>query len=374
MMSDREDFLRNLLNVPGWRTRRKIVVIESDDWGSIRMPSSGTLHRLEEQGLRLRSKYNQNDSLATSDDLDRLFGVLRSVTDGQGHPPIITANCLVANPDFEKIEADGFEKYHYELFTDTLKKAPGCEFSFDLWKEGIAGGIFRPQFHGREHVNVNLWLKALRSGHKETKAAFGEGFWSQTTTYHEARRHHFLASCDFITMEEIPGIRASLEEGLGLFEQLFGYRSLSFVPSNYILHPSIDQTLSDNGIRFIQGTRRRLIPREDSTRFRKEWRVIGRQNGQGLTDLVRNVSFEPYEEPGRNWVDACMREISQAFGFRKPATICAHRVNFMGTLRPENREQNLAMFGTLLHRITQRWPDVEFMSSDRLGELITKRE
>ena len=28
-----------LINIPGWRTNRHIVVIESDDWGSIRMPS-----------------------------------------------------------------------------------------------------------------------------------------------------------------------------------------------------------------------------------------------------------------------------------------------------------------------------------------------
>jgi hypothetical protein len=31
--------VRNLANLPGWCTNRKIVVIESDDWGSIRMPS-----------------------------------------------------------------------------------------------------------------------------------------------------------------------------------------------------------------------------------------------------------------------------------------------------------------------------------------------
>jgi len=31
--------MRNVANIPGWRTDRKIVVIESDDWGAIRMPS-----------------------------------------------------------------------------------------------------------------------------------------------------------------------------------------------------------------------------------------------------------------------------------------------------------------------------------------------
>jgi hypothetical protein len=33
---------RNLTNAIGWRTNRKIVVIESDDWGSIRMRDKKT--------------------------------------------------------------------------------------------------------------------------------------------------------------------------------------------------------------------------------------------------------------------------------------------------------------------------------------------
>ena len=38
-MNIKQTITHNLLNIPGWRTKRHIVVIESDDWGSIRMPS-----------------------------------------------------------------------------------------------------------------------------------------------------------------------------------------------------------------------------------------------------------------------------------------------------------------------------------------------
>ena len=38
-MTLKQTITHNLLNIPGWRTKRHIVVIESDDWGSIRMPS-----------------------------------------------------------------------------------------------------------------------------------------------------------------------------------------------------------------------------------------------------------------------------------------------------------------------------------------------
>lgn len=38
-MNPKQHITHNLLNIPGWRTNRKVVVIESDAWGSIRMHS-----------------------------------------------------------------------------------------------------------------------------------------------------------------------------------------------------------------------------------------------------------------------------------------------------------------------------------------------
>ena len=45
---------RNLLNFRGWTTKRKIVVIESDDWGSIRMPSKNIFKKLHNQNFAQR--------------------------------------------------------------------------------------------------------------------------------------------------------------------------------------------------------------------------------------------------------------------------------------------------------------------------------
>ena len=47
IMSFKAKLMRNLSNLPGWRTKRKIVVIESDDWGSIRMPSKRAYEELK---------------------------------------------------------------------------------------------------------------------------------------------------------------------------------------------------------------------------------------------------------------------------------------------------------------------------------------
>ena len=35
---------QNVVNIPGWSTSRKIVVFESDDWGSIRVRSNNDTH------------------------------------------------------------------------------------------------------------------------------------------------------------------------------------------------------------------------------------------------------------------------------------------------------------------------------------------
>ena len=105
---------------------RHIVVFESDDWGSIRMPSLEILRLLLDKKVAVNSPdtYDRIDTLASNEDLTRLIEVLSSVKDANGNPAILTMNCVTANPDFEKIKESGFQTYYYEKFTDTLKRYP----------------------------------------------------------------------------------------------------------------------------------------------------------------------------------------------------------------------------------------------------------
>ena len=52
-----KSIVRNLANLPGWRTNRKIVVIESDDWGSIQMPSKLAYSNLLKKGIGVDKSY-----------------------------------------------------------------------------------------------------------------------------------------------------------------------------------------------------------------------------------------------------------------------------------------------------------------------------
>jgi hypothetical protein len=117
---------KTLSNLPGWRTSRKIVVIESDDWGSIRMSSNESYNALQKAGLSLDkgagARYNKYETLASKEDLQHLFEVLKSVKDKNGSSAKMTAVSLVANPDFKKIKEDNFQNYYYEPFTKTLRR------------------------------------------------------------------------------------------------------------------------------------------------------------------------------------------------------------------------------------------------------------
>lgn len=119
---------------PAGTSNRKIVIIESDDWGSIRMPSREVYDRLLNKGIRVdNDPYNRFDALATKEDLEALFEVLCSVKDKNGRNAVLTANAVTANPDFEKIRASGFTEYHYKPFTETLNESPK-RGAFGLWQ------------------------------------------------------------------------------------------------------------------------------------------------------------------------------------------------------------------------------------------------
>lgn len=176
-MNIQEKIKSHLVNIPGWRTERKIIVFESDDWGGIRMPSFEVFKKMLDLGLKVnKCSYCGNDSLASKKDLELLFNVLLSVKDKNENPATFTANTIVANPDFKKIEEDDFKKYYYEVFTDTLKRYPDHNKSFVYWKKGMDERIFHPQFHGREHLQVNRWLRQLRKKAPETINAFENNF------------------------------------------------------------------------------------------------------------------------------------------------------------------------------------------------------
>jgi hypothetical protein len=339
------------------------------------MASKESLSQLIKWGIRVeKCHYLQNDALASEEDLKGLFETLSRYKDSQGRNPTITANVIMANPDFEKIEASDFAEYSYELFTKTLERYPGHRNSFQLWKQGIREGFFHPQFHGREHLQVMRWLRHLQDPNSETRKAFNLQIFGMSTTVTSEQRKSYLAAYDWDDQQSRTFVMNSIPDGLSLFEELFGYRSLSAIAPNYVWHPETEQILKDHGVRYLQGTHVQRSPEINGQNFNKIHHFMGQRNRFGQRYLVRNCAFEPSSNPEVDWVDRCLESIRTAFLWSKPAVIEMHRVNFIGFINPENRDENLKMLAQLLQSIIQTWPEVEFMTSDQLGKIIEEYE
>ena len=367
---------RNLTNALGWKTNRKIIVIESDDWGSIRMPNQKVRENFIKKGYDLgNNPYCKYDTLANTDDLNALFDVLTKFKSDSGHHPKITFNTVVANPDFEKIRASNFKEYSYEPFTTILKNYYPKEDVFGLWQEGIEACFIKPQFHGREHVNVPKWLEELRKQNKPILDAFNYSFWGLPYDIYQPNSLNIQASYDSENKKDTEFYKDSISEGLELFETIFKFRSKSFIANNYVWASELNYTLKENGVDYLQGMKYQKFPivNPNKTRAKKSL-YTGLINTNHQIHLVRNCVFEPSQYPNQDNVSKCMSQINQAFVFNKPAIITMHRLNFIGALSEKNRNQNHQDLKSLLSKIIQKWPDVEFMASDELGDLIKENK
>jgi hypothetical protein len=360
-------------NIRGWRTDRKIVIIESDDWGSIRMPSREVYEKCMKAGYRVdKIAYERYDSLASEEDLELLFNLLTSFKDSNGNHPIITANSLVANPDFAKIQSSGFQEYHYELVTETFKRYPKHSGVFDLWMKGKQEGVFFPQSHGREHLNVSMFMNALQSGGKDVLFGFKHGIPGIIPHgENPAGGNTYVESLKYINEVDKEQKLKIILEGLDLFKQLFGYRSESLIPPNYLWSPDYDKRVSENGVRFYQGNQKMKEPMFNGS-VMYHTHHLGDKNSYGQYYLVRNALFEPslFKKKINDTVGNCLNSISAAFTLNKPAVICSHRINYIGFINPENRDRNLKLLQELITKIQKKWPQVEFMTSAELGNLI----
>ena len=364
--------IKNLSNMVGWRTNRKLIIIESDDWGSIRMPSKKAFQQLVTNGIDVKSgdakRYNENDSLASKEDLAALFELLSSFKGSNQKSAVFTAVSVVANPDFKKIKEQHFQQYYHELFTATLKRYYGDNAAYLLWKEGIQQQVFKPQFHAREHLNVAEWMRALQAGDQQALLAFELGFWGFNNQPIGNSTVSFQAAFDLNEPNDLAVQAETIKDGLALFEQLFGYKASFFVPPNGPFNNQLEAVAAAAGIKYMSAAKLQQEP----LGYGKNRRVLhwlGQQNKHAQLYITRNCFFEP-SQIGKDWVASCLNDIETAFRWHKPAVISSHRVNYIGTLHPENRKTGLAQLNQLLTQITKRWPEAQFCTSDELGDMI----
>jgi hypothetical protein len=361
-------------NLGGFTTNRKIVVIESDDWGSVRMPNKDAYITLIEKGIPVNlCPFLKYDGFETADDFEYLYQTMKSIEDNYGKRPKITANYIMSNPDFESIRQSDFSTYHHISLAQKVENEVGMQNYKSVVLNAQNEKYFHPQLHGREHVNIPLWLQYLNANSKETLIAFDQNVYGISTTITTEKRRSFLPALDYENENEFNDFtRISLLEGQKLFKDFFGYASRSFIAPNYTWDDSVESVLNQMGIEYIQSSRNQFISKGgqvDGVKFRKH--KTGEANINNQIYIVRNAIFEPATVSNKALcLQDCFNQISMAFLTRKPAVISMHRLNFMGSLVEQNRADNLKLFKKLIIRLLLKWPDIEFMTTDELGDLI----
>ena len=357
----------NYYNSKNWKSSKKIIVIESDDWGNNRIPNIDTKKKLEYKWGKFPERAFENyDSLLTSADFSALFKVLNNHKGSNGKPPIITANTIMANPNFAKIRDSNFEEYYYESFTETLNNSPQHIGVFDSWEKGVEKGFFYPQLHGREHINVPRWLTLLREGNKHVLQAFDYNIFGLGSYLMPNVQNSILAAFDYDNVKDLKFGKKSIMEASTMFEQLFGYKSETFIAPNYVWGDEVLETLKQCGVKGIQGLQSQIMPKFQVGNKNK-FHYLGEMNTYGQRYLIRNVFFEPFEfNEKKLLVKNCLQQVADAFKRNTAATISTHRVNFSGNISLKNRNENLEAFDELISQIIKQWPDVEFVTSPQL--------
>lgn len=372
-MNIKQTIISNLKNLPGTKTKRKLVVIYVDDYGSIRVRDKQAYNNLLKAGLAVDKTRYGYDTLCTTEDLQMLFDVLASVKDKNGHHAVFTPFANIANPDFERIKNSGFQQYYREPFTETMKRLGSAyDGAYQLWKQGIDSGIFRPEYHGTEHISVWKFMKALQEGHKSTVLSFENESVASPFFPDEPKIDNATAVFDIVKASDNDSLKIDIKVGLDMFEELLGYRAVQFTPGAAIYSPLLHDSLLQNGIKSIHVQRYKAYPLGDG-KYEKSFLYTGKTNEVGQRYIVRNCVFEPFLDDrthNLNAVNNCLLNIDAAFRMHTPAMVSTHRVNFAGAIESIHRDESLRMLNELLHEIVKRWPDVEFVSGATLDKIL----
>ena len=366
----KSDALQFYTNLRGWKTSRKLVLIESDDWGAIRMPGPDVYQQLLSAGIPVdRHPYDRLDCLETREDFQALMNVIDAHRSESGRPATFTFNTIMGNPDFDAIEADDFQRFHHQHLFDSYRYYHDEDLE-PCWQAAKSSRLIQPQFHGREHLNVPLWMRDLQASRRETRIAFKHGFYGLTTRTSSPHQSNYLAAYWTESGAELQSARERLESGLSLFRQTFLFASTTFIPCNFVFPSALEPVVHKSGVRLIQGQRGQLAPDPEGGGPGIRRAYTGQNSRNGLRYSVRNVKFEPFEDESADWVGSALRQIAQAFRLKTPAIISTHRVNYTSGMSIPHRDRSLKLLDQLLGWILTRWPEVEFVSSDELFAIM----
>jgi hypothetical protein len=341
----------------GWRTKRPILVIESDDWGAEHIPGPEAIEQMKKTGLFSGDSHGMYDGLETADDVDKLCNILSSHKDGDGNPAVITANFIMANPDFSAIIESNYSIFKAKPIDVGWNHEPATKTLWQEYRAGINCGLIVPQLHGIYHFCPTEWMERLRQQDPATQHAFdlqmigekedasGTGIKSMAPIYHGTTKV----------------IKQFVADGARTFKRIFGVDSITTIAPCYAWRSwETEESLLTHNTIAMQGREYQHLP-DGGIKLH----YMGERGPCGMLYLVRNCTLEPIS--ASTTVEQCVGQISLAFQHNHAAIICSHRINYTSRVTAEVRDRGLAVLDGVLKQVEKKFSNVEFLSSDKLA-------
>jgi hypothetical protein len=202
-----------------------------------------------------------------------------------------------------------------------------------------------------------VWLKNLRSGDRLLWKAFDFRMVGEIGN----RMGIGGLSLGPIYYADNDRIRKLVSEGARTFVRIFGVESRTTVAPCYGWRsPETELALLDNNICVMQGREYQHLPNN-----KMNLHYTGEYGSTGMLYLCRNCTLEPLSD--HTEVEDCIAQISQAFRKGLPAIICTHRYNYTSRISSKVRDRGLLVLDGVLRQATKMFPDIEFLSSDKLA-------
>jgi hypothetical protein len=306
---------------PDW-ARLRAVVIESDDWGLCAwVPDDAAWQALARTpAFRGRTGHVYGRStLERAEDVHALAALLGAVRGGDGEPPVLQANTILACPDFARIDPDRASG------PVPLVTAPALPARWErpgLWeavREARERGVWWPELHGLHHLAEHAWCEALRTGAPDARAAFdARAFVCETVE----------RSSEYDRAEPLEARRERLRKAVDAFEALFGRRARAFCPPDYRWDTRLDPDAQALGLEVFQGR----AERGRLARLSSRWPAHGAPAvRRGRLDMPARIAFEPRGRTGDDaplGVARAHRGCRAAWRRGQPAVVSTHRVNY----------------------------------------------
>lgn len=343
------------------RDGQKIVIIESDDWGSIRTSNISYFKRLKDIGYPVSNSPYMMDAVETEEDLEGLFNVLFDNETSSKQVPKFTANIITSNPNFQKIKECDFTSYYSETVSDRDKRL-GLNL-VNKWNEGKVKDLFIPEFHAREHINVPLWLSDLRNKDYEALLTFDMEMCGLPKSVSLRGQSYFTHVYD-----DKADVKTLISEGIEQFYSLFGVYPKSSIAPNVTWNDSVEKELRRYGITSIQSGKVQREIRKNKFVFTPHF--TGEMNSYEQIYSVRNVTFEPSRSGDLDYWKKSFAQVQSMLMQGRPAIISTHRVNYVGSISTTNRDNSLDQLNRLLSAINEAYPDVQYMSTSQFEKVI----